>query len=192
MMTVGEVMKPILSYKPFYETSERGGVTLSGGEPTFQPKFTLDLLKRCLEYGIHTAMETCGYASYEVLQSLMEYLNLLLYDLKHMDDELHKKHTGVSNQLILENLEKVSKENQIECVIRIPLIGGFNDDHENIEETCRFVSSLGIKKLDLLPFNELPSGKYKMLGQDWEYKYSKRQSDEVLRELISRSIIEQT
>lgn len=179
-MSVNEIMRPILSYKPFYDNSEKGGVTLSGGEPTLQPKFTLELLKKCTEYGIHTAMETCGYTDYEILNSLIEYLDLLLYDIKHMDNELHKKFTGVSNKLIFENLERIVRENDIECVIRIPLICGFNDDEKNIEATSNFMGSLGIRRVDLLPFNELPSGKYKSLGHDWEYKYAKRQSEEVL------------
>ncbi len=179
-MTVEEVLRPILSYKPFYDASENGGVTLSGGEPTAQPEFSLALLKRCKEHGIHTAMETCGFCNYEVLKSLVNHLDLLLYDVKQMDDETHQKFTGVSNKRILENLAKVVGE-RVECVIRIPLIVGFNDDEKNIRETSRFVSSLGIKKLDLLPFNDLPSGKYRTLGMDWEYKHTERQSPEVLK-----------
>ncbi len=179
MMSVDEVLIPILSYRPFYDGSEKGGVTLSGGEPTFQPKYALKLLKRCKEHRVHTTMETCGYTNYETLKSLTDYLDLLLYDLKHMDDEAHKKFTGVSNKLIIDNLKRVSKEDT-ECVVRIPLIGGFNDGEKNIRETSRFVSSLGINKLDLLPFNDLPSGKYRTLGLDWEYKYAKRQSNESL------------
>jgi pyruvate formate lyase activating enzyme len=175
-MSVDEVIKPIVSYRPFYEASEKGGMTLSGGEPAFQPQFVLDLLRRCTDLGIHTAMETSGYAKYEVLKSLIGHLNLLLYDIKHMDDELHRRNTGVSNRSTLENLERISKELDIECVIRVPLISGFNDSEKNIEQTSRFVSSLGIKRLDLLPFNELASGKYKSLGLDWEYKRAKRQS----------------
>lgn len=179
LMSVEEVLRPILTYKPFYDGSEKGGVTLSGGEPTAQPEFSLALLKRCREHGIHTAMETCGFCSYNVLKSLLDYLDLLLYDVKHMDDEVHQRFTGGSNKRILDNLARVVTEG-VECVVRIPLIGGFNDDEGNVRETARFVSSLGITKLDLLPFNDLPSGKYKTLGMDWEYKYGKRQSQEVL------------
>jgi pyruvate formate lyase activating enzyme len=158
-------------------------VTLSGGEPTFQPKFALALLKRCREYGIHTAMETCGYTNYDVLKGLVDHLDLLLYDIKHMDDYLHRKSTGVSNKLILANLERLMRENTVECVVRIPLISGFNDNEENVENSSTFLSSLGIKKVDLLPFNELPSGKYKLLGQEWEYKNMKRQPEQVLKKL---------
>jgi pyruvate formate lyase activating enzyme len=182
VMSVDQVMRTILSYKPFYDQSKNGGVTLSGGEPTFQPKFTLALLKRCKENGIHTAMETCGYVSYDVLRSMLDYLDLVLYDLKHMKDDVHKEMTGVSNERILENFRRLSRE-KVECVVRLPLIVGFNDDEENVRETSRFVASLGVKKLDLLPFNELPSGKYKTLGLDWEYKTLRRQANETLAHL---------
>ncbi len=187
-MSVDDVMKSILSYRAFYDASAKGGVTISGGEPTFQPQFTLALLRKCTEFGIHTAMETCGYTKYEVLKSLKDYLDLLLYDIKHIDDELHKKFTGASNKLILENLEKISKELDIECVIRIPLICGFNDNVKDIEKISCYTSSLGIKRLDLLPFNDLPSEKYKSLGIDWEYKHAKRQSSELLEKL--KNIVE--
>ena len=183
-MTVEEVMKKVLSYKPFYDASEKGGVTISGGEPTFQPDFTLALLQRCAECGIHTAMETCGYTKYEILESLARYLDLFLYDIKHMDDVQHKRVIGVSNALILENLEKIAKgATAKECVIRIPLIPDFNDSEENIRETSSFVRSLGIQRLDLLPFNEFPYGKYKTLGMEWECKHMKRQPKEQLDHL---------
>lgn len=182
-VSVAEVMKVILSYKPFFDASEKGGVTISGGEPTYQAKFVLALLKQCRENGIHTAMETCGYKNFRVLKTLVQYTDLLLYDVKHMDDGIHKKYTGVSNKLILQNLKKLAQEGEVECVVRIPLIPGFNDSEENVERTARFVSSPGIKKLDLLPFNEMPSGKYNTLGKNWAYKLGKRQSDEVLGNL---------
>ncbi len=182
-MSVDEVMKPILSYRPFYDASEKGGVTLSGGEPTFQPQFTLALLKRCANFGIHTAIETCGYTQFNILESLIDYADLLLYDLKHMNDELHRKATGVSNRPILKNLKKIASETDVECVVRVPLICGFNDNEKNIKETLSFVSALGIKQLDLLPFNELPSGKYKSLGLIWEYERVQRQSNKRLAEL---------
>ncbi|UCG67029.1 MAG: glycyl-radical enzyme activating protein [Deltaproteobacteria bacterium] len=182
-IAVEEIVKKLLSYKPFYDSSEKGGITLSGGEPTFQPEFALELLKECKEHGIHTAMETCGYTNFETLKWLVQFLDLLLYDLKHMDGRLHKEATGVSNELILENLKKLSAIPQIECVIRIPLIPGFNDDEENVRQTAEFVEGLNIKKLDLLPFNELPSGKYRTLGIDWVYKQVKRQDEMKLLQL---------
>lgn len=183
LMSVDDIIAAILSYKPFFDASDRGGVTLSGGEPTFQPEFALKLLKTCKEHEIHTAMETCGYAKYDTLRALVSHLDLLLYDVKHMDRVIHEKYTGVSNERILENLMRIVSENDIECVVRVALIHGFNDTKRNVGETARFVSSLGIKRLDLLPFNQLPSGKYRMLGLDWEYKSVKRQEDDVLQRL---------
>jgi pyruvate formate lyase activating enzyme len=181
--SVEDILKKILSYKPFYDSSEKGGITISGGEPTLQSGFVLELLKKCKEHGIHTAMETCGYAKFETLNSLVPFLDLLLYDIKHMDSKLHAEATGVSNELILENLKKLSAIPRLECVIRIALIPGFNDDEENVKLTAKFVANLNIKKLDLLPFNELPSGKYRTLGIDWIYKEVKAQNETKLLHL---------
>jgi len=181
--SVDDVLKKILSYKPFYDASEIGGVTLSGGEPTYQPEFTVSLLRSCKENGIHTAMETCGYTSFKNLESIVQYLDLLLYDIKHMDSKLHKEETGVPNELIHSNLKKLSGKSRVECVIRLPLIPGFNDDEENVKKTAQFVSSLNIKKMDLLPFNDLPSGKYRTLGKDWIYKKTKKQDETRLNKL---------
>ena len=177
------ILQKILSYKPFYDSSEKGGITISGGEPTFQPQFTLELLKKCRENGIHTAMETCGYTKFEILNSLVPYLDLLLYDIKHMDSKRHELATGVPNELILDNLKKLSALNGLECVIRIPLIPGFNDDEVNVRLTAKFVADLKIKKLDLLPFNNFPTGKYKTLGIDWKYKTKEKQKEEKLEKL---------
>lgn len=183
-MSVEQVMQKIARYKPFFDHSDRGGVTLSGGEPTFQPEFALRLLKSCREMGIHTVMETCGYTNYETLKRIAQNVDLLIYDIKHMDEASHIAGTGVSNSLILENLERLCKEVNTEIVVHIPLITGFDDDDENIIKTAEFVSSLKkIKHVDLLPFNELPSGKYKAMGLDWEYAETRRQSPEQLTRL---------
>jgi pyruvate formate lyase activating enzyme len=148
----------------------------------------MKFLKRCKAHGIHTAMETCGYAKFETFNSLVPYLDLLLYDIKHMDSKRHAEATGVPNELILDNFRKLSAISGLECVIRIPLIPDFNDDAENIKRTADFVAKLKIKKLDLLPFNYLPSGKYKTLGIDWEYKNTKKQDEESLKTL--KNIVE--
>ncbi|WP_064774374.1 glycyl-radical enzyme activating protein [Neomoorella mulderi] len=183
-MTVEQVLRVVMQYKPFYDGSDRGGVTLSGGEALYQPKFAVSLLKHCKEAGLHTALETCGYASYETLKAAAEHLDLVLYDLKHMDELAHKRGTGVSNKLIRENLERLCQEEGTpEIVIRIPLIPGYNDDEKNIRETVKYIHSLKIKKLDLLPFNELPVAKYKALGMPWKYIGKKRQADEHLDSL---------
>lgn len=183
-MSVEQVLQRIVKYKPFFDHSNCGGVTLSGGEPTFQPEFALRLLKSCREMGIHTVVETCGYTNYETLKGITQNVDLLIYDIKHMDEASHITGTGVSNRLILENLERLCKEVNTEIVVHIPLITGFNDDDENIIKTAEFVRSLKkIKHVDLLPFNELASGKYKAMGLNWEYAEVRRQSPEQLSRL---------
>lgn len=183
-MSVEQVLQRIVRYKPFFDHSDRGGVTLSGGEPTFQPEFTLRLLNSCREIGIHTVMETCGYTNYETLKGITQNVDLLIYDIKHMDEASHIAGTGVSNRLIFKNLRRLCKEADTDIVVHIPLIPGFNDDDANIRKTVEFVSSLKkIKHVDLLPFNELASGKYKAMGLDWEYAEARRQSPERLTEL---------
>lgn len=179
--SVKQIMETVIKYKPFFDSSNNGGVTLSGGDPIFQPEFTLGLLKSCKKIGIHTVMETCGYTNYEILKKIVQNVDLLIYDIKHMDEIKHIDGTGKSNRLILENLKRLCMETDKEIVIHIPLISGFNDDDKNITKTAEFISSLNkIKQIDLLPFNELASGSYKTLGLDWEYADTKRQSQKQL------------
>lgn len=179
-----ELSARIVNYKPFFDRSDNGGVTLSGGEPTLQPEFTLSLLKSCQELGINTAVETCGYTDYQILKKVVQSSDLILYDIKHMDEVEHVKGTGRPNGLILGNLRRLSRETDTAIVARVPLICGFNDDDENIIETAEFVSSLGnIECVDLLPFNELASAKYKALGLEWEWAKTSRQPPERLTRL---------
>lgn len=179
-----QVLTTLLQYKPFYDTSDRGGVTLSGGEPLFQPDFTLAVLKLAKEQGIHTAVETCGYSSYDILYKVSEYLDLVLYDIKHMDPVQHKIGTGVENDRILSNLNNLRRDREsLECVVRIPLIPGFNDGMEDIRRTAEFVAGLGIKQVDLLPFNELASAKYKEMGKKWAYEKVRRQENQALSQM---------
>ena len=179
-----EVMNDLISYAPFFRGSDRGGVTLSGGEPLFQPEFTLKLLNLCREAGIGTAIETCGYADVDVLRKAAKNCDLILYDLKHMDEATHIKGTGKSNKLIFENLEALCKNSDTECIVRVPLVSGFNDGEDNINDTAKFVRSLKrIRQIDLLPFNELPIAKYESMGLEWAYENARRQSPEILRKL---------
>ncbi len=179
-----QLLKKIIPYKPFFDHSDRGGVTLSGGEPTFQPEFTLKFLKSCREMGIHTAMETCGYVNYKTLKRIVEQVDVLIYDIKHMDELNHITGTGRSNRLILNNLRRLCKEDRKEIVVHVPLVHGFNDDVENIKKTAKFVRLLKtIKHVDLLPFNDLATEKYRVMGLDWEYAEVRRQPSEQLAKL---------
>lgn len=151
-MTVGEVMDEVEKDVIFYDQSD-GGVTFSGGEPLMQPDFLLALLNQCRELNIHTAVDTSCYAEPEIIESVVGITDLFLCDIKHMNNEMHKRFTGVENNLILENIRGISQTGK-KMIIRIPIIPDFNDDPENIEATGEFTASLeGIGRIDILPFN---------------------------------------
>jgi len=151
-MTVGEVIAEVERDVIFYDQSG-GGVTLSGGEPLMQSDFLIALLNRCRARNIHTAVDTSCYVEPEILDSVAERADLFLCDLKHMDNEMHERFTGVGNNLILENIRRISLTGK-KIVIRIPIIPGFNDETANVEATGKFAASLpGIGRIDILPFN---------------------------------------
>jgi pyruvate formate lyase activating enzyme len=167
-MTVEEVLEEVKKDALFYQNSG-GGVTFSGGEPTHQPEFLWHLLKRCQESGIQTALDTSGFVKPEILRKVLEHTNLVLYDIKHMDPAKHKELTGVDNRLILENAKMIAAMGK-PMVIRVPLIPKHNDSQENIKELAEFMLSLGLKRVDLLPYHSLGKIKYQRLGM--EYKLS--------------------
>ena len=151
-MTVSEVMAEIDRDVIFYDQSD-GGVTFSGGEPLMQPDFLVALLDRCRTMNIHTAVDTSCYAEPEIVESVAEAADLFLCDVKHMDNDIHERFTGVGNNLILENIRRISKAGK-KIVIRIPIVPGFNDDPANIEATGEFAASLSqVTRIDILPFN---------------------------------------
>jgi pyruvate formate lyase activating enzyme len=186
-MTAEEVAKKVTRYAPFYARSEGGGVTISGGESLHQPEFTDEIIGRCHANGIHTVIETCGHAEYDHLYRIAAMVDLLLYDIKHMDDGRHRAGTGVGNERILANLKRVCDElPALKKVARIPLIPGYNDGEENVRQTAEFVCAAGIDQIDLLPFNELPGEKYDSLGKgEWTYAHARRQPEAVLKKLTS-------
>jgi pyruvate formate lyase activating enzyme len=151
-MSVDEVMAEVEKDIIFYDQSG-GGVTFSGGEPLVQAEFLLALLERCRERGIHTAVDTSCYAEAKIVEMVCKNTDLFLCDLKHMDNEIHERFTGVGNILILDNIRRLSEAGK-EIVIRVPVIPGFNDEKANIEATGKFTASLpGVIRVDILPFN---------------------------------------
>jgi pyruvate formate lyase activating enzyme len=159
-VSVGDLLKKVLRDRIIYDESG-GGVTFSGGEPLRQPDFLLELLRTCRTEGLHTAVDTCGYATFEYIENSAPYTNLFLYDLKLMDTEKHIQWTGVSNKLILENLRKLNHIHH-NIWIRIPVIPGINDKHEELNAIARFLSSLsGIRQVNLLPYHKTGSYKQK-------------------------------
>ena len=160
-VSVDDVIKEIEKDLIFYEESG-GGATFSGGEPLSQSEFLGALLDGCKEKKIHTAVDTSGYIPWKILERLNSKIDLFLYDLKIMDDKRHKKYTGVSNKLILENLKKLSLVHH-NIFIRFPIIPGINDDDQNIREMGEFLSSLKIAQINLLPYHFMGIDKYKRL-----------------------------
>lgn len=158
-VTATQVMAEIERDIAFYEESG-GGVTFSGGEPLLQQDFLLALLHACKEKEIHTAVDTCGSSTWETLDSIREHVDLFLYDLKLMDDARHRKFTGVSNEVILRNLQALSQRGH-NIILRVPIIPGINDDDENIRQTASFAATLPhLNRVDLLPYHHIGVEKY--------------------------------
>ena len=180
-LTAEEVIKEIEKDLVFYEESG-GGVTFSGGEPLGQSEFLEGLLNGCREKKIHTAVDTSGYIFWEILNKINPKVDLFLYDLKLMDNERHKKYTGVSNEIILENLEKLSSVHN-NIFIRFPVIPGINDDYQNIKEMGEFLSSLEITQVNLLSYHYIGKDKYRRLGSAYKLATTQPPSKEKLSEV---------
>jgi pyruvate formate lyase activating enzyme len=163
--TTEELLARLCKDRPFYEHSG-GGVTISGGEPLSQPDFTLLLLKRLKECGIHTALDTSGFAPYEIIEPTLPCTDLFLYDLKHMDSRQHRMVTGVPNEMILENAQKIAKAGG-KLQIRIPIIPDFNDSDASIGEIGLFCRTLGdaVTVIQLLPYHNLGVMKYHRINE---------------------------
>ena len=168
--SVDEVFLEIVKDKDFYETSG-GGVTFSGGECLLQSEFLVEILKKCRENGIHTAVDTAGNVKWEVFERVMPYVNVFLYDIKCFSPKLHAEYTGVSNTLILENLKKLSTYFKGDIYIRIPIIPEVNDSEEELKGICDFLEKIRFTKLELLPYHLMGKHKYEASGQNFtQYK----------------------
>jgi pyruvate formate lyase activating enzyme len=166
--TVDEVLKEVLKDKAFYETSG-GGVTFSGGECMLQIDFLAEILKKCKENGIHTAVDTAGHIPFESFEKILPYTDLFLYDVKMFDNENHKKYVGVGNDLILENLKKLFKAGA-KIWVRIPVIAEVNDSVEEMQKIKCFLDSCGApEKVDLLPYHAMGENKYIAIGKNAQY-----------------------
>ncbi len=178
--SVSDVMSEIERDVPFYDQSG-GGVTFSGGEPLQQPEFLQELLAACRQRSIPTVLDTSGYGSPDTLRAIFDQVNHVLYDLKIMDDRQHRRHTGVSNRLILENLEMISRRagKQRKIAIRIPLIPGITDSDENIAAISDFLRPLkNIKEIGLLNYHRGGRQKYEKLGLPDRLKQAQPLADE--------------
>jgi len=163
--TVDEVLKEVLKDKAFYETSG-GGVTFSGGECMLQIDFLAEILKKCKENGIHTAVDTAGHIPFGSFEKILPYTDLFLYDIKIFDSQKHKQYVGVSNELILENLKKLF-ERKAKLWIRIPIIPDVNDSIEEIQKIKDFLKTIGTaEKIELLPYHAMGENKYRAIGKE--------------------------
>ena len=163
-VTVEEVLKEVLTDETFYQNSG-GGLTISGGEPLLQWEFVAELCKRAKEKGIHTVLDTCGYSPWGAMKAVLRHVDLVLFDIKHMERAKHKDGTGVDNRLVLTNARKTAA--LVRTWFRVPLITGFNDSIDNIRQTADFASALNIERVSILPYHELGSDKYSKLGRKY-------------------------
>ncbi len=162
---VDEVFAEIVKDKAFYYNSG-GGVTFSGGECMLQIDFLCEILKKCKENGIHTAVDTAGHIPFESFEKILPYTDLFLYDVKIFDSLKHKKYVGVGNELIFENLKKVF-ERKIKLWIRIPIIADVNDNIEEIKNIKDFIIGCGKpEKVELLPYHAMGENKYRAIGKE--------------------------
>lgn len=182
-MSVDEVFDEVRRDGLFYSNSG-GGVTASGGEPLSQADFVAELFHRCKRIGIHTTLDTCGYASVSALEKVLAETDLVLFDLKLMNSRQHRRFTKKDNKVILRNAGLVVAK-RVPMIIRIPLIPGVNDLEENLVETARFVSELDNKlHVHLLPYHRFGESKYKMLDRDYQLTDVKSPNDEQLQKAV--------
>lgn len=166
-LTISEVLEEVERDREFYQRTG-GGVTFSGGEPLAQPVFLEALSREAKASNLHTAIETCGHAKWDTIKLVFKNIDLVLFDLKHMNSDRHRDLTGVSNELILENLKRIDSLG-IPIRIRLPLVPGINDSAANIMATAAFVSGLtNLEALDLLPYHRIGESKWTQLDRAYE------------------------
>lgn len=165
--TVDEVYNRVIKDRPFFQ--DGGGITISGGEAMAQFEFTYNLAKRLKDSGIHICLDTTGFADTALYEKILPYIDLFLYDIKHMDPVMHKRLTGVSNERILDNARFLAEHGGA-LQIRVPVIPKLNDQESNLRSTAAFCAALGdaVKLVQLLPYHKTGRMKYDRLG--WRYK----------------------
>lgn len=162
-MLLEEIIEELLKDCDYYKTSG-GGVTFSGGEPLLQAKALSKVLKECKNAGLHVAVDTAGNVPFENFEMILPYTDLFLYDIKCISPEIHKKYTGSTNELIIENAKKL-RENNVNMWVRTPVIPGFNTNESEMKAIRKFVTEvLQVKRHEELPYHNYGEGKYKMLG----------------------------
>lgn len=182
--TAEEVFDEIVKDKSFYDTSG-GGVTFSGGECMLQIDFLAEILKKCKENGIHTAVDTAGHIPFENFEKILPYTDLFLFDVKCYDCDMHKKYTGVDNAVIFKNLKSLSQKDT-NIWVRIPIITGVNDNIEEMSKIKDFLSVCSnISKIELLPYHAMGENKYSAIGKECiPFKTPNQQKMQELRSIF--------
>ncbi len=184
IVSVSDVVKEIRKDMIFYEESG-GGVTFSGGEPLMQMEFLENILIECKREGIHTAIDTSGYTSWDNLLRVSSNVDLFLYDIKHMDNEKHMQFTGVSNKKILENLKKLVSLGK-KIWIRVPIIPTLNDSEDNVLQIAELIKSIELKDIFLLPYHNIATHKYGKLDMKYEIADIQTPSDKHMNEIAMK------
>lgn len=162
---IDELVDIVLRDKVYYQTSD-GGVTLSGGEPVMHIDYVSHLLQKLKANSIHTAIETCGFFDWSQFRTkMLDYLDLILFDVKLADPELHLKYTGKRNDVILENLTKLVRERPSDVLARVPLIPGITTNHGNLQKLSGILREMGVRRCWLLPYNPLGFSKRATIGK---------------------------
>lgn len=184
--TVDEIIREVEKDEIFYFYSG-GGLTLTGGEPLSQAPFVQKILHACRQRGIHTALETAGFVSWDSFELVLPLLDLLYFDLKHLDPIEHEKLTGQRNELILENLRKIDDSaHSTELIVRIPLIPGLNDSKENLIATGLFCKTLkNLKSLEVLPYHRFGVETYDFLGRQYPLKNLRSPGKDPVEEMVT-------
>ena len=180
--TPEEIIAVLNRFKPYYGST--GGVTFSGGECFMQHDFMRQVAQWCKEQRIHTAVETSAYVSTDVFLDVMQFIDFAFIDLKCMDPEVHRRTTGVDNQLIMDNIRALVESGwQGRLILRMPVIAGVNDSDENIAAMADFMDSLGLFEVNILPFHRLGDSKYNQMGRAYEYSEEKPTPPEKLEHI---------
>lgn len=183
--SVKDVLDEVLQDKLFYRNSG-GGITLSGGEPLSQSTFVRNLLAECKKEGLHTTLETAGHGSWKDMETILPFVDLILFDIKHLDSGKHQKATGIKNNILIENLQKAAAISNI--WFRVPLIAGFNDSAGHIKEIASLGKNIGVQKISLLPYHEGGKSKCEQLGAPYGFPDGRAPGQKRISEL--KKIIE--
>jgi pyruvate formate lyase activating enzyme len=188
-ISVDEIVEKIDRDRQYWGAN--GGITLTGGEPLTQPKFASEILKRCYDKYIHTSIETCGMAAWSSFEKVLPYLEWVFFDLKHMDPVKHWEGTGLSNELILENAQRIASDYpDIRLIFRMPIIPGFNDSVVNIQKTADFIKETRVREVNVLPIHYLGLSKYDVLGRSCLFDSMEKVSEDKINQI--RKVFQKT